>query len=266
MAKKGPVIGAGGIIALAGIGLLAYLFLKGKLKLPTLPSFPSLPPDLPFFYPDYNVTYNESGLPGVIGQTAYGSIYGNLRPRVEENIPRAIKEVQGLGDDDYVPDPAGIYARSVAMTVSEDIHEKGVGSFLGIPGYSLSPLSLLFGRQLPFGDPAVTIGAGFGAISQQDKYYRSLPDELEETARYQESMRRFKFMTSGEGVFSSVVASSMPFTAPLIKGMFMSDVARLKQYSGKQIKQKIKRISQPLTGKIKRDVPEESGIVRYSGR
>lgn len=138
-------------------------------------------------------TIKETGAVGgagdVIYQTAYG---GDLRESAtkptgeayqaaKEEIPR----VTGI-----TPTPEQIVPRAVAMQVAEDIHKGG-----------LAEAALL---------APITIGAGLGAITQQARYYESLPKEAAEKARAQE------YETRQEWIQEHPIESMIGFPAGII--------------------------------------------------
>lgn len=145
---------------LGGLGYVAYKFYKGDWALPSLPGIPKLE-DVPGIPSDIKITLGETGIPGAIGDVIYNIAYpDNLRQ--ETTIPtgkfyqEAEKEIIRILPRDQNPQPKQIVPRAVAMKVSSDIVEdRGF-----IPSMLIAP---------------ITIGAGLGAITQQERYYEALP-------------------------------------------------------------------------------------------
>lgn len=216
---KIPTVGTIGSIALlGGLGFIVYKFLKGDWKLPSLPRLPIPDPQ----------TIKETGIVGGIGDIIYNLGQSGLRERVTERIyypsngresaEQETKRIYGDVGITEPPDPEGLYARSVAMTVSEDVHKRGVFSFLGFPGLGI------FG--LP--DPAVTIGAGLGAITQHGRWLETLPPEARQQAEREESEKRMEFRTTPEGIAATTIAAALfPPTAVFAAASTLIDVARI---------------------------------------
>lgn len=206
---------------IAGVGLLGaiaytvYKFAKGDWS---LPSFPDLlggvfnPPG------DPGITIQETGVPGAVGDIIYNVLFqdpeGSLRQRAEEGIPAAQAETEDILKATTLPgepippaDPAGVFARSVARETAQDIVDVGPASFL-IPGLNI-----------------FTIGAGLGAMTQQERWRSTLPRQAQEEALRRESATRLKRVTTDPGTMLAT-ALSIPFiTGPLL----LQDLLRVAQ-------------------------------------
>lgn len=152
-----------GIALLGGIGFVAWKFYKGDWKLPSLGSILPSITDIPGVPADIKVTLAESGVPGAAGDIIY-NLFSPDNLREQTTVPtgkfyqESEQEIKTILPPGTTPTPEQIVPRAVAMKVSTDIvKERGF-----IPSMLLAP---------------VTIGAGLGAITQQERYYKSLPDE-----------------------------------------------------------------------------------------
>jgi hypothetical protein len=154
---------------IAGLGYVAYKFIKGEWTLPSLSDL--LPGGL-------KETLKESGVPGVTGDIIYNIVYDGLRESATvpggESYEQARGEIADILPAGMTPTPAQIVPRAVALDVAEDIIGGGM-----VKGALLAP---------------VTIGAGLGAITQQQRFYERLPEEARKAAIEQEYTRRSKFM------------------------------------------------------------------------
>jgi len=152
-------------LLLGGVGYVAYKFYKGDWKLPTFGVNPQ--------------SFNEGGVPAVAGDMIYNITYPT-ELRESATTPtgayykRAKDEITDILPINETPTDKQIVPRAVSMAVSEDIHE---GGFL--KAMLLSP---------------ITIGAGLGAITQQQRYYSTLPEGAKHTAIAQEYTTRSKWM------------------------------------------------------------------------
>lgn len=153
------------IAILAGLGYVAYKFIKGEWKLPSL--FGGLPE-----------SFKEGGIPAVTGDIIYNMVYDGLRESATveggESYEKAKGEIADILPAGTTPTPSQIVPRAVALDVAEDITEGGL-----LKAALVAP---------------VTIGAGLGAITQQQRYYETLPPDSRESAIAQEYTRRSKFM------------------------------------------------------------------------
>lgn len=185
-----------GIALMGGIGFVAWKFYKGDWKLPSLPNLGNLLTNVPGVPKDINITLKESGVPGAAGDVVYNIVYpGNLRE--ETTIPgtqyyeKARREIVNILPPDVTPQHEQIVPRSVAMKVATDIVE-GRGF---IPSMFLAP---------------ITIGAGLGAITQQKRYYDSLPKD----ARAQAVALEYK--TREEWIGEHPIETAIGFPAVII--------------------------------------------------
>lgn len=157
------------IAIIAGIGYVAYKVLKGDWGLPSLGDI--VPAGI-------KESFKEGGIPSVAGDIIYNIAYDGLRESATEpggeSYEKAREEISKLLPADIKPTPAQIVPRAVALDVAEDITG---GGFIK---------ALLLGP--------VTIGAGLGAITQQQRYYETLPEEAKKTAIAKEYTTRTKFM------------------------------------------------------------------------
>lgn len=157
------------IAVIAGIGLVAYKFLKGDWKLPSFGDF---------FPAGMKESFSEGGVPAVTGDVIYNIVYDGLRESATveggESYEQAKGEIEEILPEGTTPTPAQIVPRAIALDVAEDITEGGL-----LKGLILAP---------------VTIGAGLGAMSQQEKFYGTLDEESKKKAISQEYTTRSKFM------------------------------------------------------------------------
>lgn len=175
---KIPSIGSIGSIALlGGLGFVAYKFMKGDWKFPSLlDAIGGL--GLPTPAPE---TLKETGVVGGIGDIIYNvampSGNGDLRERAG-----------ALASAQNIP-----FSKAVAQTASEDIHKEGlISSLLKAP---------------------VTIGAGLGAISQWGTYLETLPPYERAVAERESAIKRIEFRGTPEGIIANIVGTSiLPFT------------------------------------------------------
>lgn len=157
------------IAIVAGIGLVAYKFLKGDWKLPSLSDL---------FPAGIKESLKEGGVPAATGDIIYNIVYDGLRESATveggESYEAARGEIADILPAGTTPTPEQIVPRAIALDVAGDIIEGGLGKAV-----ILAP---------------VTIGAGLGAITQQQRYYETLPADAKQTAVAQEYTRRSKFM------------------------------------------------------------------------
>jgi len=128
---------------------------------------------------------------------------------------RIIKETTPAGETPQAPDPEGVFARGVSRTVAGDIHQAGIGGFVGVPGFSIiNFLGELVG--------AFTIGAGLGAMAQQKKWLDSLPSgAAKQLAEREESEKRLAFVQTPEGILASTLTTLFP-PMTFITGAFLA--------------------------------------------
>lgn len=164
-----------GIAAVAAIGIGAYFLLK-DFKLPNLNDLFGAPLVMAGASPQ---TIKETGPVGGVGDIIYNiSGGGGIRERITgpegETFKEAEEEITQLKRDVGQPDvfipTAATTARAVALDVATTKQERGMGGELALAA-------------IPILGPALTIAPGLAAITQQRKYYESLPTpELKEAA------------------------------------------------------------------------------------
>jgi len=224
MPKMGTI---GGVLLLGGVGYAAYMFYTGKWKLPNLMNlFSGI--NIPTPAPE---TLKETGVVGGIGDIIYNLTYpSELRERVHtEYVPawyeteRIIDQTTPPGETPQAPDPEGVFARGVSRTVAGDIHQAGIGGFVGVPGFSIiNFLGELVGLNPHLPDPAFTIGAGLGAMAQQKKWIDSLPSgAAQQLAEREESEKRLAFIQTPEGILASTLTTLFP-PMTFITGAFLA--------------------------------------------
>lgn len=182
-----------GIAALAAVGIGAYFLLK-DFKLGNLFGAPLI---IAGADPQ---TIKETGVPGGIGNVIYNISGGEgLRERATapegSSYKAAVQETTALkyqvGQPEVIIPPKAIVARATATDVSEGIVDEGL------------PIALL--------KSPVTIGAGLGAITQQRRYYESLPTpELKKAAVAKE------YTTRQDWIRAHPIESMVGFPAGII--------------------------------------------------
>lgn len=149
------------IAIIVGIGVVAYKFFK-EFK-----GFGGL-----------GESFKEGGIPAATGDIIYNLVYDGLRESATvpggESYERAKSEISTILPGDTTPTPEQIVPRAIALDVSEDIISGGLGK-----AAALAP---------------VTIGAGLGAVTQQQRYYETLPEDSQKKAIALEYKTRSKFM------------------------------------------------------------------------
>lgn len=195
--KLPSIGGVLGIAALGGIGYVIYKFYTGAWALPSLGGFLGGVVNPPG---DPAVTIQETGVPGATGDIIYNLFSGNedsLRQRATEDVNIYYHETKVIedivtppGETPKPPDEGGVFARSVAATTSQDIHDRGL-----LESLLLSP---------------ITIGAGLGAVSQQERWYKTLSPAGETEARKHEAARRITFRSTPEGMTATAISSIFP--------------------------------------------------------
>jgi len=192
-----------GVALIGAIGFAAYKFFKGDWKLPSLGGvLPSIT-DLPGVPADIKITLAESGVPGAAGDVVYNILHpDNLRQ--ETTMPsgkfyqEAEKEIVTILPPGKAPTQEQITPRAVAMKVSSDIVDRGlVGSM------ALAP---------------VTIGAGLGAITQQERYYKTLPAPAKQEAIKKTVLTRETWKKEHVPEYVAATALSSMFPPALVIG------------------------------------------------
>jgi len=180
-----------GIAAIAAIGIGAYFLLK-DFKLGDLFAAPLV---MAGAAPE---TIKETGAIGGVGDVIYNIGYGGDL-RKEATVPsgeyfEAAKEeisTQIVKPGEHVPQEA-IVARAVSMGVAETMHED-----MGfIPSMLAAP---------------ITIGAGLGAITQQQRYRDALPTE-----EAKEKALKLEYTTRQDWIKEHPVESMIGFPAGII--------------------------------------------------
>jgi len=110
------------------------------------------------------------------GKAIYGGVYGSdLDQEIKPDssaMNKSRQQIRWLEIEN--PTQKQLVAKTVSREVAEDIHKQGFGK------------SLLFAP--------VTIGAGLGALTQQQRFYDTLNPEQLQKARLQEFNRRAEWM------------------------------------------------------------------------
>lgn len=202
-----------GLLLLGGGLIAAYFLLKQKGGIPgaiggVFSSLPNITLQMAGADP---ATLKETGAVGGVGDIIYNTTFGgDLRKesspggKYYEAAKVEIPQVTGIE-----PTPEAIGHRAVAMGASTKLHDIGMTKSLLIA--------------------PVTIGAGFGAISQQVQYRESLPTpEAKEKALIQEYKTRQEWIrehpTGSLAGFPALIAHAV--TTPVPQDDFFTTMAR----------------------------------------
>jgi hypothetical protein len=157
--KPGTIIS---LILLGGLGYVAYKFWKGEWKIPGLPDIGAA------------ITNAAAALPGAVGGIEYNIAYGRDLKKVA-TTPGSPERAETIAEiKDIIPgatDPQ-ITSRTAAREAAEDVIKGPFGT--GFTGGVLAGLTVI---GLPL--TGYTIGAGLGALTQQQRFYDTLnPTQL----------------------------------------------------------------------------------------
>lgn len=219
------------IAAIAALGIGAYFLLK-DFKLPNLGDLFAAPLIIAGAAPE---TIKETGVVGGVGDIIY-NISGGEGIRERATTPEgvsykaAVVETEKLKTQVKQPDVTipkeAIVARAVALDVATTMHDTHLFGEKhkdeGFPAHLVKAAIPIFG-------PALTIAPGLAAITQQRKYYESLPTpELKQAAVEKEYTQRQEWIKGHplESMIGFPAGIIHAFTTPTKQTDFFSTMAR----------------------------------------